>query len=146
MFGNLGAFVNGNMFMGLLGADVGVKLPDEYRARLLAEPRTGPFGPEERPMAGYFTLPAGWSARQAEPWVATAHAAAAALRPRSPGRGAAPRESAPDRAADRRAASIRATGGGIAAGMWTQTAASSDAVRRGSRPESVSVASAAPPV
>jgi len=26
MFGNLGAFVNGNMFMGLFGADVGVKL------------------------------------------------------------------------------------------------------------------------
>ena len=28
MFGNLGAFVNGNMFMGLFGSDVGVKLPD----------------------------------------------------------------------------------------------------------------------
>ena len=26
MFGNLGAFVNGNMFMGLFGADIGVKL------------------------------------------------------------------------------------------------------------------------
>ena len=24
MFGNLGAFVNGNMFMGLFGADIGV--------------------------------------------------------------------------------------------------------------------------
>ncbi len=26
MFGNLGAFVNGNMFMGLFGADIGLKL------------------------------------------------------------------------------------------------------------------------
>ena len=26
MFGNLGAFVNGNMFAGLFGADVGVKV------------------------------------------------------------------------------------------------------------------------
>ena len=26
MFGNLGAFVNGNMFMGLFGSDIGVKL------------------------------------------------------------------------------------------------------------------------
>jgi TfoX/Sxy family transcriptional regulator of competence genes len=28
MFGNLGAFVNGNIFMGLFGAEVGLKLPD----------------------------------------------------------------------------------------------------------------------
>lgn len=27
MFGNLGALVNGNMFMGLFGADIGVKVP-----------------------------------------------------------------------------------------------------------------------
>jgi hypothetical protein len=26
MFGNLGAFVNGNMFMGLFGSDIGVEL------------------------------------------------------------------------------------------------------------------------
>jgi TfoX/Sxy family transcriptional regulator of competence genes len=45
MFGNLGAFVNGNMFMGLFGADVGLRLPDPDRERLLAEPGAGPFGP-----------------------------------------------------------------------------------------------------
>ena len=28
MFGNLGAFVNGNMFMGLFGSQVGVKLAE----------------------------------------------------------------------------------------------------------------------
>ena len=38
MFGNLGAFVNGNMFMGLFGSDVGIKLPDDDQQRLLAEP------------------------------------------------------------------------------------------------------------
>src|SRR5207342_2946046 len=36
MFGNLGAFVNGNMFMGLFGSDVGIKLPEDDQQRLLA--------------------------------------------------------------------------------------------------------------
>jgi uncharacterized protein (TIGR02453 family) len=74
MFGNLGAFVNGNMFMGLFGADVGVKLRDADREALLAEEGAGPFGPEERPMAGYVTLPAAWHAApaSAEPWIAKA--------------------------------------------------------------------------
>ena len=84
MFGNLGAFVNGNMFMGLFGADVGVKLSDEDRARLLSEPGAGPFGPAERPMAGYVTLPAGWSKRKARTWTAKALAHVAALPPKSP--------------------------------------------------------------
>jgi TfoX/Sxy family transcriptional regulator of competence genes len=74
MFGNLGAFVNGNMFMGLFGADVGVKLPDADREALLAEEGAGPFGPTERPMGGYVTLPAPWHAvpADAEPWIAKA--------------------------------------------------------------------------
>jgi TfoX/Sxy family transcriptional regulator of competence genes len=84
MFGNLGAFVNGNMFMGLFGADIGVKLPDEDRARLLSEPGTGPFGPAERPMAGYVTLPAGWSPRKAKAWAEQALAHAAELPPKHP--------------------------------------------------------------
>ena len=45
MFGNLGGFVNGNMFMGPFGADVGVKLPGPQQAKLLALPGSGPFGP-----------------------------------------------------------------------------------------------------
>jgi TfoX/Sxy family transcriptional regulator of competence genes len=36
MFGNLGAFVNGNMFMGLFGSDVGIKLPEDDQQQLLA--------------------------------------------------------------------------------------------------------------
>ena len=79
MFGNLGAFVNRNMFMGLFGSDIGVKLPDADRQQLLAEPGTGPFGPEERPMSGYVALPADWPAAKAERWIQSAHRAAAAL-------------------------------------------------------------------
>lgn len=74
MFGNLGAFVNGNMFMGLFGAQIGVKLHEADRQLLTAEHGGGPFGPAERPMGGYVTLPSSWRATpaDAEPWVAKA--------------------------------------------------------------------------
>ena len=65
MFGNLGAFVNGNMFMGLFGTDVGVKLDDTARAALM-KAGGGPFGPAERPMGGYISLPATLSAVEAK--------------------------------------------------------------------------------
>ena len=84
MFGNLGAFVNGNMFMGLFGADVGIKLADDDRRQLLAVPGAGPFGPEERPMGGYVTLPAGWTPEHAGPWVEKALTLAAALPAKAP--------------------------------------------------------------
>jgi hypothetical protein len=76
--------VNGNMFMGLFGADIGVKLGDADRERLLAVPGAGPFGPAERPMGGYVTLPAGFTPDEAEEWIAAALATAAALPPRLP--------------------------------------------------------------
>jgi len=68
MFGNVAAFVNGNMFMGVFGGDVGVKLPasDVDSLKRLGG---GPFGPAERPMGGYVSLPAGYTQSQAEPWV-----------------------------------------------------------------------------
>ena len=56
MFGQLGAFVNGNMFAGLFGDGVGVKVDEAARADLEAM-GAGPFGPQERPMPGYLTLP-----------------------------------------------------------------------------------------
>ena len=83
MFGNLGAFVNGNMFMGLFGADVGIKLAPEDQQRLLAEPGAGPFGPEERPMGGYVTLPGSWTAADAKPWVDKSLATVGALPPKA---------------------------------------------------------------
>lgn len=84
MFGNLGAFMNGHMFMGLFGSDIGVKLPEDDRAQLTALPGTGPFGPEERPMGGYVALPAAWTPNKAAPWIDKARAAAAARPPKPP--------------------------------------------------------------
>jgi TfoX/Sxy family transcriptional regulator of competence genes len=82
MFGNLGAFVNGNMFMGLFGSDVGLKLDDDRRAELLAEPGAGPFGPAERPMNGWVTIPSGWTPDDVRPWAESALAHIAALPPK----------------------------------------------------------------
>jgi TfoX/Sxy family transcriptional regulator of competence genes len=69
MFGNLGAFVDGNMFMGLFGADIGVKLPAADQDALL-DAGGGPFGPQERPMVGYVTLPPALATDGARAWVA----------------------------------------------------------------------------
>jgi len=61
MFGNLGAFVNGNMFAGLFGDRIGVRVLDESaRAELAAVDGAGPFGPDERPMGGYVSVPVAW--------------------------------------------------------------------------------------
>jgi len=60
MFGNLGAFVHGNMFAGLFGPAVGVRLPESDLAELAAIDGSGPFGPAERPMGGYQSLPPAW--------------------------------------------------------------------------------------
>lgn len=57
MFGSLGAFVNGNMFAGLFGENIGVKLDEDGLEELRALPGSGPFGPAERPMGGYLSLP-----------------------------------------------------------------------------------------
>ena len=91
MFGNLGAFVNGNMFMGLFGSDVGIKLPEDDQQRLLAEPGAGLFGPAERPMAGYVTIPADWPAETAGGWIAKSLTYVAALPPKKPKAAAKPR-------------------------------------------------------
>ena len=81
MFGNLGAFVNGNMFMGLFGPDIGVKLnqSDENRVR---EAGGGSFGPAERPMGGYVTLPDSATPAQLDDWINSALAYVASLPPK----------------------------------------------------------------
>ncbi|MGW4928944.1 TfoX/Sxy family protein [Agromyces sp. NPDC004153] len=87
MFGNLGAFVNGNMFAGLFGDRIGVRVLDESaRAELAAVDGAGPFGPDERPMGGYVAVPAAWDDepdRIAEQ-VARAFEEVAALPPKAP--------------------------------------------------------------
>jgi TfoX/Sxy family transcriptional regulator of competence genes len=90
MFGNLGAFVNGNMFAGLFGSTIGVKLGDADREELEGTERTVPFGPEERPMGGYTGLPEVWNAEgdgddaRAKAWVAKAYSHVAGLPPKEP--------------------------------------------------------------
>lgn len=78
MFGQLGAFVNGNMFAGLFGPSVGVKL-DDAGATELRGLGGGPFGPAERPMGGYVTIPDGVDASS---WVRRAEEHVASLPPK----------------------------------------------------------------
>src|SRR5262245_38091874 len=61
MFGNVAAFVNGNMFAGTFGPALIVKLGGDAHAELRAMPGTGDFEPMKgRPMKGYVVLPAAW--------------------------------------------------------------------------------------
>lgn len=60
MFGNLAAFVQGNMFMGLFGDRRGLRLSEVDRQQLRAELGAGDFGPEGRPMKQYVTVPKAW--------------------------------------------------------------------------------------
>jgi len=58
MFGQVAAFVNGNMFMGLFGDDLFVRLSDTDQKLLLKEKGASPFTPMEgRPMKGYVVTP-----------------------------------------------------------------------------------------
>ena len=82
MFGNLGAFVNGNMFMGLFGPDVGVKL-DATGMGELSRAGGGPFGPAERPMGGYVSLPASLTEAEAKRWAATSLEYVSAIPPKT---------------------------------------------------------------
>ena len=65
MFGNLSAFVNGNMFAGLFGEDLFVRLPDP---EIAAVKKQG--GRDFEPMAGhamrgYVIVPSTWRAKPA---------------------------------------------------------------------------------
>lgn len=87
MFGNLGAFVNGNMFAGLFGETVGVKLlVQASRDELAAVEGTGQFGPVERPMGGYLALPAAWatSPDTSREWIMRSLAEVSTLPPKKP--------------------------------------------------------------
>lgn len=61
MFGNHAGFVNGNMFLCLLGSQVAVRLDEPGREELLDIEGTEPFAPmPERPMREYVALPDAW--------------------------------------------------------------------------------------
>ena len=81
MFGNLGAFVNGNMFMGLFGASIGVKVPDAETQKVMKF-GGGPFGPAERPMSGYGSPPTSTTPAKARSWIAKSFVYVSALPPK----------------------------------------------------------------
>ncbi|MFY4777444.1 TfoX/Sxy family protein [Metabacillus sp. RGM 3146] len=61
MFGNIGSFFNGNMFAGLFGSTVFVRLPENNRLRLLEIEGAAEFSPMPgRPMKEYVTFPEKW--------------------------------------------------------------------------------------
>jgi TfoX/Sxy family transcriptional regulator of competence genes len=84
MFGNLGAFVHGNMFAGLFGSAVGVRLAEPDPREREAKHGSGPFGPDGHAMAGYVSLPAAWreDASLAASWVDKARDHVGALPPK----------------------------------------------------------------
>jgi hypothetical protein len=90
MFGNLGAFVNGNMFAGLFGPIIGIKLSPEDREELEGSERTVPFGPAGRPMGGYTGLPEMWNEEgdgddaRAKYWIHKAFEYISTLPPKEP--------------------------------------------------------------
>jgi TfoX/Sxy family transcriptional regulator of competence genes len=90
MFGNLGAFVNGNMFAGLFGPTIGIKLSPSDREELESAERTVPFGPAERPMSGYTGLPEMWNEEgdgddaRAKAWIHKAFEYISTLPPKEP--------------------------------------------------------------
>src|SRR5712691_5418866 len=63
MFGNLAAFVNGNMFAGLFGEDLFVRLSEDDSAKVRKQGGRD-FAPMAgRPMKGYVTVPGAWRSK-----------------------------------------------------------------------------------
>jgi len=85
MFGNLGAFVHGNMFAGLFGSAVGVRLAEPDAHELAAIDGSGLFGPEGHAMSGYISLPPAWrkDASLASSWVERARDHVGSLPPKA---------------------------------------------------------------
>ena len=72
MFGNLAAFVNGNMFAGLYGDDLFVRLSEQESQDLLKHDGAELFEPMKgRPMKGYFLIPRAWKKQpdQIRSWI-----------------------------------------------------------------------------
>jgi TfoX/Sxy family transcriptional regulator of competence genes len=84
MFGNLGAFVNGNMFSGLFGSTLGLRLSEPDREDFARNSELMPFGPAERPMAEYVGLPVQAPPDKIEFWAGKALAFVSNLPPKAP--------------------------------------------------------------
>ncbi len=87
MFGQLAGFVNGNMFTGIFGDSVFVRLGVEDREALLEEDGAHLFEPMSgRPMKEYVVLPEAWleDTRLVEEWMGRALGTTVALPPKLP--------------------------------------------------------------
>jgi hypothetical protein len=85
MLGNVAGFVDGQMFLALLGDRIAVRLGPVGREELLAIDGTAPFEPMPgRPLREYVVLPEAWRSRpcEAEAWVRRSMEFAAALPPK----------------------------------------------------------------
>jgi TfoX/Sxy family transcriptional regulator of competence genes len=74
MFGNLSGFVNGNMFCGLFGEDLFVRVSEDDQAKVRKQGGR-PFEPMPgRAMTGYVVVPAGWQKKPdaTRTWIVTA--------------------------------------------------------------------------
>src|SRR5437868_7597622 len=60
MFGNLSAFVNGNMFSGLFGDDLFVRVSDTEQAKIRKQGGRAFEVMPGRAMTGYVLVPPGW--------------------------------------------------------------------------------------
>ena len=86
MFGNLAAFVNGNLFSGLYGETLFVRLSDKDRVELLKTNGTRLFEPMKgRPMKEYVCVPEEWLAQPSmvTPWISRALAWSGRLPPKA---------------------------------------------------------------
>ncbi len=85
MFGNLAAFVNGNMFSGLFGEDLFVRLPDDQAAPIRKQGGRDFEPVPGHAMKGYVMVPATWSSKPAatKTWIASALAFTRAMPPKA---------------------------------------------------------------
>jgi TfoX/Sxy family transcriptional regulator of competence genes len=74
MFGNLSGFVNGNMFCGLFGEDLFVRVSDEDQARVRKQGGRAFEVMPGRAMTGYVVVPGGWQKKPdaTRAWIVTA--------------------------------------------------------------------------
>jgi TfoX/Sxy family transcriptional regulator of competence genes len=87
MFGNVSAFVNGNMFMGVFGNELFLRLSDADQEEV-AKAGGGPLEPMPgRTMSGYVTIPQRWrrEPETVQGWVARSLEFAGQLPPKKKG-------------------------------------------------------------
>ena len=74
MFGNLAGFVNGNMFCGLFGEDLFVRVSDDDQGKVRKQGGTAFEPMPGRAMTSYVVVPAGWQKKPdaTRTWIITA--------------------------------------------------------------------------